>query len=620
MRSSKIDAGLTGLRREAPIGIDRPTEAKDLPASGGGGTGGTATAPGTPALYTGTIQRVGGLHKIYFGDGKSFIMGAFNMGQGVDRMFYVRPDAAGGGTSYILSDGMTYDGSLQPVHSQGADWFFINYRNVNATLGFGVQYSYWAISTNMMDRPLTYKRGPDTAGKDVLATTLQVCSSDIWKGRTPNPQDKQLIAARSLCVYQGCVVYGGFRMQNMDPASTAEADIYDHYIVFSDVDKPERLATTAGVISSIRVGDHEEDPVNALAVSSTPTDTQGIKGQLVVFTSKKVTIFDGLPPQTDNPLGVNFASMVSKDMGCNAPRTVVQTPHGVAFLGSDGVVYLVRGLEGVVPIGYPVEPILRGMTPRQQRQCAAYYDPRDRYYKLSFPSINREEKGKKLPAGKLGTPDLSVRDADIPDLQLWADLEEFDGRRINKAIRWFGPMTGMKHSCYVVAAGHQDRNEALAGSAIDGTIFETSVATLFSDPIPENIGVTANMEHVAITGLIDNGSVHREKTVSSVKLGVGTSKQLELSTTIAVLSNDLSGSVVREFTKTVSPTGDVLGGTFTLGTSKLVSGDDYRQVKVQPEDRIRGKMFRLMFYLAPTGSRVFFADLEFDCLIHERRK
>ncbi|MGH3428065.1 MAG: hypothetical protein ACRDQZ_10940 [Mycobacteriales bacterium] len=106
----------------------------------------------------------------------------------------------------------------------------------------------------------------------------------------------------------------------------------------------------------------------------------------MVWTGRRTAIFDGIPPTSNNPQGVNFASAVFRNVGCYSPKSIVQTPHGVIFLGSDGHFYMIRGLAGPERIGTAVWPIFRGMLPRQMRQCAATWTPKD-YYQISYPEM-----------------------------------------------------------------------------------------------------------------------------------------------------------------------------------------------------------------------------------------
>lgn len=171
-------------------------------------------------------------------------------------------------------------------------------------------------------------------------------------------------------------MWGGYRMGKADGSTP---DNYDNYIAFSDVGEPHKLATTSATVSNIQVGDTDDEKITAMAVISTPTDAMGLKGQLVVWTGKRTCVYDGIPPSSNNPQGINFVSAVFRNIGCYSPKSVVQTPHGVVFLGSDGHVYIIRGLAGPERIGTAVWNIFRSMSPRQQRQCAATWTPKDYY-------------------------------------------------------------------------------------------------------------------------------------------------------------------------------------------------------------------------------------------------
>jgi hypothetical protein len=605
------------------------------------------------------VKRVGGMHRFYFGDGSRWTVAALNMGSGVDRLAYVD-----GANLDLMNETSSYPHNA-PIMARGADWSFVPYRqkelpapsgavlidgqyyvlvgsvaSLNASFPgisqlpgiiiSGVNYylpvkklvisgGYWGLACNGIDPPFTIKRSTlEQPGNQVYFDMLDVQKSD---GYSSAGGARRLTTLRALAIYQGSVVYGGYRMEHLGADIGETDEVYDHYITFADPGDPHKLATTNGIISSVRIGDTEEEHITAMAVTTVPTDAQGLKGQLVVFTGQRVVIFDGLPPISGNPLGVNFASTVVKGIGCNAPKTIVSTSEGVTFLGSDGVVYLIRGLSGLVPIGRAVEPLLVSLTPNQQSACCAYYDVRDRFYKLSYPTASYSEAGR--GSSKVGAPSQNPTQdrfsGVVADKQVWADIGHMVGQGMDLGIRWFGPHEGMKHACYASAQGKGDTGQVFAGSAIDASVYEVSVPGLYTDPVPENPTTTRALTCVAITGLFDLGDAHLDKTVSDLRLGVGTSVNVTLSSTISILGNTLGAQSVEEFSSPVTPPGDVLGSTFVLGTSKLVSNDDYRLVNLDPSKRLRGKMFRFMFHVSPAGSRVFFADFQFSYLTHARR-
>lgn len=568
----------------------------------------------SPALNFVVIKptRISYLQRINFDLDKNFWVGVLDYGQQwADQLFYITPAK----TLQIIATGFYND--TNAISGHGSLFQVVPFRSGGSDVATqqvpNPEYSYWAIGTNQVDAPFCLKQGE----VGITATTLEVGRSTEFvalPGGTNSSAFQRIFKVQALAVYQGAIVYGGYRMKNLDGGPTS---IFDHYITFSDTGEPHKLATTEGLVSSIRIGDTESEPITAMATSTVPTDTMGIKGQLVVFTEKRVAIFDGLPPLSGSPLGTNFQSTVLKGVGCNSPRTVVQTPGGVVFLGSDGRVYLVNGLSGIVSIGTAVEAFFKTLTPRQQRQCHAYWDPAG-FYKLCFQPV--VPVGVQAWSGKNDPfPDNPIPLATITELQLWADLRTMGGQDTDLGVRWFGPMTGMKHACYGVANDASDKNQIYAGSAIDGSIYETGLQNLTVDPIPEDPTNTRVITVAAITGLFDMGDAHVDKLVTAVAYGVGTDRSTTVECSIIVNGTVAGASSQETFTEAVEPGGDILGTDFVAGASTLSSGDDFTLVTERPATRRRGKTFRFTF--AETGgARLFFSDFGFRAIVAQRRK
>lgn len=555
------------------------------------------------------VQRVAGLHRIYFDQHDRWLVGAYNLeGGNPDQLFYVEDESA-----YLIPTVSDITSGEAVVLTSGADFFFTPVR-MTFVDGEAVdpKYSYWAMATNQVDQPLAIKMGGTTEGDKVRVTALAVHAQNAGVAADV----PMLYAAQSIVVWQGAVVYGGFRMRDNQGGLEQR---YDNHVTFSDPGEPHLLAQTDGAISTVQIGDSENEPVTAMAVTSTPTDSQGIKAQLCVFTGKRVAIFDGLPPITDSPLGTNFQSVITGIVGCNAPRTVVTTSKGVVFLGSDGCIYIVDGTRGVVQIGTAIQSVFANLSPRQQKQCSAVWDP-EGFYKLSYPDVNPSGNVRQWEGLLDHTRKAKRPEADVPDRQFWGDLRGIGQPAIDLGVKWYGPMVGMKHSCSTVANGAQDRGELYAGSAVDGSIYQIALPDEVTDPTPGDPNTDAYIEAGAVTGLYDLGDAHVDKLITALSFGFGTDRGTTVVSSI-IVNADNSAMVAEDvFTRVITPTGSLLGSTFTLDLSPLTSGDTFELITERPEDRLRGKTFRFTFYETPAaGAKVFFSDLSFRAIIATRR-
>ena len=554
--------------------------------------------PINPSFLNVTPIRVNGLFRLYMDQGKKrFWIIAYDMPAGMgDQLAYVDDED----TTPVIKLIVTPK-NISPCY--GALFQFISFRYKSADAVDDTQ-AYWAIGTNGFSLPFVLKDGSSfSTSTDVAVTGLNVVRSDQFEATIPDSTPR-IAAVQALAVYNGSIVYGGY---NMVTPSTGAKTEFGNFIAFSDAGEPSKLATSNSLVSSIRIGDSLSEPVTAMSVNSIGTDSVGVKGQLVVFTDRRVVLFDGLPPVSGNPEGVNFHSVAMKDVGCNAPRSVVRTPQGVAFLGTDGLVYLIPafGSSGPVPIGRAVEPLLNHMLPRQHRYAAAYYH--EGFYKLSFVDAHRSRGGGGSGAKSTGTLTTS-----IPSKQIWADFRYLDPSAQDLGVRWYGRMINLWHGVFETALAAEDRGRVLAGSSYNGDLFELEREDLFTDPKPTQFISAAVPDPMpikieALTGPFDLGDAHIDKSVTAVSLGIGTSQAVEIDSNIIVSGEVNCTEAGEKFTRIVRPCGGILGATavyaaanvLKLGTSKLQPRDSHSLITERPSSRRRGRLFRFRFLEKP---------------------
>lgn len=588
---------LKGPRNFAPRALPKPITQQ--PAS----TGNNHQFPvntAQPNVAAPTISvipiRVSALHKMYtdFGS-RSYLIGAYDFeGSQGDRLFYVDASTATAPVIKLMS------GAEMSVGS-GADWSFIDYYREDPDDN---TKKYYVIGTNEVGKPFTISL--DSSNKPVSAP-LDV-DADISGGNN-------VFGVRSMCVYNGSVVYGGF-FRGPETATAADLENYSNFICFSQPGKPHKLAETDGELSDIRIGDTVYEPVTHVCVNSVSNDAQGIKGQLVVFTNKRVVTYDGLPPVSGNPTGTAFHSVALGEVGCVAPKTVVQTPAGILFLGTDALVYLIPRFSngGPLPVSRTIEPALQHLTLAQQKQCAATYD--DGHYKISVPEVNRARSfSLSIQPDRIQNLDHGNPQQNTPSIQYWLDVREPPIAQIDFGFVWSGPHLGMKYSCFAKCTGFQDNGLLYAGSAIDGTIFQTSVEGLATDPNPYDLGTAVPLVYDIQTGQFDAGDIHVDKVVKSMQFGINTSAAVSVQSSI-ITSGEVSGSEEGHlFTDTFSPVGYLFSSASTIANVPAIApADSYRFISKQPTAPAvaRGRTFRFRYYAAPSVSTLIkLSDLAF---------
>jgi hypothetical protein len=114
-----------------------------------------------------------------------------------------------------------------------------------------------------------------------------------------------------------------------------------NFLEFSDVLAP---TTRTNASQAITVGD--TTPITAQAGLPIQTTSAGVVGALVVFKQSQIWQVTG-DPATNN-LALNYISLTT---GCIAPRSVVQGPFGIFFIGVDAP-YILNFLGVLAPLSH----------------------------------------------------------------------------------------------------------------------------------------------------------------------------------------------------------------------------------------------------------------------------
>jgi len=432
----------------------------------------------------------------------------------------------------------------------------------------------------------------------VFALTFYDSEEDFQSGAVDKDPGygRSYFEVRDIANYRGQLVLGGFSRT----ANGMDGDVEDmsEFVAFSDIDRPGIV----GVNANIRIGDAKDEPVIAVDSTAVPTDVDGLKGQLVAFTSQKSVLISGLPPQSGEGLegGSGFASTVL-GKGTWSKRAVVRTNKGLVFLGTDGTVYVADPLRGLIAIGRPVESVFRGLTEEQlANACATYYDD---FYVISAPEGNNTFNS-----------------------QTWVcDMRNYNPRgKIDFGVEWWGPWEGIYPSVMAVTRGDTGSNALIAGSSIEGKIYQlwmngtlddaNSKRDAGTDPVPIEIEMEMNR--------MDQGLPHRDKEITAVSCSIEADRATGIDVILEQHSSDQCAVIAEEFdTESVVPCGaqyDTAGDVFD--SARFGTGDAFMLKTWEPSDRFVGRMckFRVTEDLT-NPAKVAFTDFEVRYIIQDRR-
>jgi len=216
-------------------------------------------------------------------------------------------------------------------------------------------------------------------------------------------------------------------------------------------------------------------PIQALINHSLTESQEGVNTMVLVAKPSNLHIFSG----TDlDPTSITFNARLDPvgggdSVGCVSPRTMVSTPKGTIFLGSDSQVYILQyGSVNLVPIGHKIQAFNNdehsGITdiPSGQRAnaTAVYHDG---FYKLSFA----------ISGGTTNTH------------QYWLDVDRLSANEQGQFGPWYGPMIGMAIGPFVALIGSDDTGKLLGGhSGLNGFVYECQKSGTYSDTQHGNDG------------------------------------------------------------------------------------------------------------------------------------
>lgn len=477
--------------------------------------------------------------------------------------------------SNIFSAGAGRWDSVQVGHSETS----VNVYNPADSGGSGIE----TIATGTDDKDKVLGLITDTTG--ILAAMIE--DTDETPGTTHNlvrcyglavqqaTGGNQFVIkkVKALGSYRGCAVIGGFQLQKFGAGPTylgAEEEDYSHFAGFLDLDNINKF----GVSATIRVGENPNEPITAIGTVAALSDSAGFREQLALFTRRKMMIYDGDPPQSEAAEGAGFRNLISADVGTLSQATVLNTTMGLVFLGSDGMVYIIRpGEQYPSRIGRPIQPRLKKLTEQQLKNAYAVFD--GRFYRLHIPVPD--------DVGSLAVGE-----------EWWVDLYDLNNAESNDfGARWYGPMERYYAAWgpAVLVNGKEKLPQIYAGGALQAVIFTENGEYEAADDDGTDIDIWIESQ------AFDGGDAHIEKEFTRLDLGISASKQVTVSGTIAGFSNKGGTNASSAFSTTVSAPGSVYGGTgVTYGTDGVNFGSrgGYRLVSHTPGQRVRGRTLKFV--------------------------
>lgn len=393
---------------------------------------------------------------------------------------------------------------------------------------------------------------------------------------------------QAIAEYNGVMVLGGYHLRRQ---LNSDEIAFPHFVRFMDADDINTTSDTA----TLRVGANANEPVTAMGIVSAMTDTQGFRGQLAIFTSRRMVIYDGIPPTSAADSGSSFSNAVNTDIGTLTPNTVKNTPMGLLFLGSDGMVYIVRpGEQYPIRIGRSIQPRIKELSQDQLDECFAVFD--GRFYRLHVPVPE--------DTGSFTTSE-----------EWWVDLYALgsDQTRSDLGARWYGPMDRDTNSWgpAVLVRSKDAVPTVYAGGSKRPVIFKEEAKTFTDDG--NDIPVRLESQD------LDQGDKHVEKMFTALEFGARSGNSTTVDATLAATSPRDEVTNGEKFSKTVGAPSPTYGGSgVNFGTPKYGLKGGYRLIELQPPNRVRGRtlkftlkesssteleLFELTLRVQPSGRR-----------------
>lgn len=318
--------------------------------------------------------------------------------------------------------------------------------------------------------------------------------------------------------------------------------------------------------------------IQVIAPHALAGEQEGINAMVFVATASTCALFSA----TDFTIATGNRRLdhVSDTVGTLSPRTVVSTPHGTVFLGSDRQVYLLPfGSAKLEPIGQKIRSTSTGTygvenipIAQLESACATYHDG---FYKLSTSSLG-------------GTTNAQ---------QYWLDIDNLYKDEDGQYGPWYGPMKGMSISCFTVQNGPGDDGRLIGGNSnAAGYVYRVNEPSTYADDG---------------SAIVFRNQTYHEAFGSDVVDKMLNQSEIEI--------NSVSGSANMSFSDTTGLIGSVVTiapassggkyGTFKYGAGKYTSRSVPIRRKIQhfDMDATGRKIATAIDYSSSTDALEFYA-------------
>ena len=220
--------------------------------------------------------------------------------------------------------------------------------------------------------------------------------------------------------------------------------------------------------TAVNIGVKPDTILFGMTYHSVTSSSAGYETKVLLAGANGMYLFAGTDLRWPSTTGDYTIYPLAIPVGCNAPRTMVWTPFGTFWLGSDLQVYMLPfGAVTPMPVGDKIRSKLIGFggletVPNIQikNACACYHDG---FYKLSVAEDGQTTNG----------------------VQWWLDINRLTQDENGHAGPWYGPMLGQTISCFAMQNGGGDGGECMAGEATaKGYVYQVGRNDVYGDVNP----------------------------------------------------------------------------------------------------------------------------------------
>lgn len=147
----------------------------------------------------------------------------------------------------------------------------------------------------------------------------------------------------------------GGQVENIAAPSNKFSFVHDNRIIVTGLEDPYQIRFSKSIKPLTGAGFNEDYLINLDPLGGNITGGASLESGMAIFKETAIYAISGSGP---NDTGANSTfsapQLVSADVGCRDPRSIIQTPEGVYFMSNKGIYLLDTGFN-LTYIGFPVE-------------------------------------------------------------------------------------------------------------------------------------------------------------------------------------------------------------------------------------------------------------------------